>query len=138
MSKFSIYYDPDSLKPLCEKSPFKLKKDLKGIDQETLDEIAEEIVNEIYNGLDSRPSAKALYWGKERKAACAKIRVLDIARKEGKSHGYRCVVLVDYKSCCIFLLHLYRHSHGEDKNISTKDKNKLKELVDEYILSLEQ
>lgn len=49
-----------------------------------------------------------------------KIRVLDVARDAGKSNGYRCIVLVDYVNNAVFLLHLYRHGHGESDNITLK------------------
>ena len=41
------------------------------------------------------------------------------------------MVLVDNKLHIGYLLHIYRHSGGED-NISKKDKNKLEKLVEHY------
>ena len=70
------------------------------------------------------------------KVSCAKIRTMDIEREVGKSNGYRCIVLADNINKCAFLLHVYRHGHGEDENISHSDKNKLKKLVKEYSDSL--
>ena len=49
-----------------------------------------------------------------------------------KSNGYRCIVLVDYVHSSAFLLHIYRHAHGEAENISRSDRNQLDGLVDEY------
>ena len=102
-----------------------------------MDRIAEELGNEIHAGIERPPTTTALYWGKGRKATYAKIRVLDVVRDAGKSNGYRCIVLVDYVNNAAFLLHLYRHEHGEKDNISRSDKNTLRKLVDEYVASLE-
>lgn len=136
MKKFSVYYDPIALDDLCKRTPYNLKKDLKNLDEGTLIDIAEEIANEIQQGLD-RPTATALHWSKKRQTACAKIRIVDIKRDAGKSHGYRSIVLVDYVHRSAFLLHLYRHGHGENDNISKSDRNMLNKLVDEYAQSLE-
>lgn len=136
MAKFSVYYDPEGLEQLDEMSPFNLKKDLKGIEKSEIYRIAEEIGNGIYNGVDRPPVFTVLYWGNSRKAASVKIRVLDVARNAGKSNGYRCIVLVDYINNCAFLLHVYRHGHGESENISQVKQNKLKKLVDDYVASL--
>ena len=46
-------------------------------------------------------------------------------------------VLVDYVHSSAFLLHIYRHAHGEAENISRSDRNQLDGLVDEYERSLE-
>lgn len=137
MSSFSVYYSPEDLEPLYSLSPYNLKKDIKAIDKAELDRIAEEIGNEVHNGIERPPVTTALYWAINRKAAYAKIRVLDVVRDAGKSNGYRCIVLVDYINNAAFLLHLYRHGHGESDNISLKDRNTLKSLVDEYVASLE-
>ena len=138
MGVFRVYYDSDALEELYRLTPYNLKKDLKGIDEETLTKIAEELVNEIKQGIDRPPTATSLHWGRKRKVACAKIRTIDVAREAGKSHGYRCIVLVDKVRRSAFLLHLYRHGHGEKDNISQDAQNKLKKLVDEYTVSLEE
>ena len=57
-------------------------------------------------------------------------------RDAGKSNGYRCIMLVDTLNRHAFLLHIYRHGHGEDKNIDKKSENQLKKLVDEYSKAL--
>ena len=137
MEKFSVYYDPSALEELSQYTPYNLKKDLKNIDEGTLADIAEEIANEIYQGLDRPPTAVALRWSKKRQTACAKIRVVDVNRDAGKSNGYRSIVLVDYVHHSAFLLHLYRHGHGENDNISKRDQNTLNKLVDMYAQSLE-
>ena len=46
MPKFSVYYNPEEISELCDKSPYNLKKDIKNIDKEELDKIAEEIEHE--------------------------------------------------------------------------------------------
>lgn len=138
MRKFRVYYDPAALKELYSRTPYNLKKDLKDIDEITITSIAEELANEVYYGIERPPTAVTLHWSKKRQAACAKIRVIDVARDAGKSKGYRCIVLVDYVNNCIFLLHLYRHSHGEKDNIDKKSRNMLDQLVEEYAKSLEE
>ena len=137
MEKFSVYYDPDDLEELGQYTPYNLKKDLKNIDEDTLADIAEDIANEIHQGLDRPPTAVALRWSKKRQAACAKIRVVDVNRDAGKSNGYRSIVLVDYVHHSAFLLHLYRHGHGENDNISRRDQNALNKLFDMYAQTLE-
>lgn len=138
MDKISVYYDPSALKELWSRTPFNLKRDLKNIDEQTIAKIAEDIGNEIKNGIERPPVAVTPYWGKKRRTAWAKIRTIDVARDSGKSSGYRCIVLVDYVNRSAFLLHLYRHGHGEDKDIDKRAKNMLKALVDEYTESLEE
>ena len=136
MEKFSVYYDPEALEELCMRTPYNLKKDLKNIDEETIKDIALDIADEIHQGLDRPPTSTALRWSKKRQAACAKIRVVDVNRDAGKSNGYRAIVLIDYVHFSAFLLHLYRHGHGENDNISKKDRNMLDKLVDEYEQSM--
>lgn len=135
MNKISVYCEAEKTAELWEKTNYNLKKDLKNISDDELNDIAVEIGNEITNGYD-RPAATAIYWGFKRKANYAKIRVIDEKRDTGKSGGYRCIVLVDYVNNCAFLLHIYRHGHGVDDELTRSDKNKLKKLVDEYIDSL--
>lgn len=52
MSKFSVYYNPEDLEPLYSLSPYNLKRDIKTIDRTELDRIAEEIGNEVRNGIN--------------------------------------------------------------------------------------
>ena len=132
VEKFNVYYDPDDLDCLCQYTPYNLKNDIKKIDKETLKEISEEIANELYYGLNRPPSIAILHWGKKRQAACAKIRVVDVKRDSGKSGGYRCIVLIDNINHCVFLLHIYRHAHGESENIKKKDFNKLNVIINKY------
>lgn len=136
MCKFNVSYDPDELKELWKKTPYNYKKDVKDISEDELKRIAEDVGNEIYNGLNRPPVANALYFGINRKAAYAKIRVIDTEHGFGKSSAYRCVVLVDYVNNHAYLLHIYRHGKGKDDNIDKKAKNKLRQLVDEYVESL--
>ncbi len=136
MSKISVYYDVEKTAELWEKTTFNLRKDLKGINDDELKEIAEEIGHVIENGVDRPPITSAIYWGKKRKANYAKIRVADVKHDYGKSSGYRCIVLVDCVHNCAFLLHIYKHGQGKDDELTKEDKNKLRKLVDEYIESL--
>ena len=138
MDKFAVHYSPDdeAMEELLSRTPFNLKKDLKGMSDELIQEIAEEIANELHHNIESRLNSIAGFIGKGRKAAWVKIRVVDVQRDAGKSHGYRCIALVDMFNRHAFLLHLYRHAHGERDNISDREKNKLKALVEEYTESL--
>lgn len=137
MSKFAVHYDPDSMDGIADKSPFNLKKDIKDISLQELDAIAEEIANELIQGYNHKPVIIE-YITQPRDAAWAKIRTMDIKRGAGKSNGYRCILLLDLINEHAFLLHIYRHGHGEDKNISKKEKSHLKALVDEYSKSLKE
>lgn len=132
MATYRVYCDPDGMEELCALSPFNLKKDLKGISQDDRYFIQEEIGNSLRYGVNNPPSVVTRYWGKRKRALYSKIRVMDIARASGKSNGYRCIVLVDLENLFAFILHVYRHGHGEDKNISDKDEKMLRKLVDEY------
>lgn len=138
MSKISVYYDADATEELWGKTTYNLKKDLKKISENELKDIAVEIGNEIQKGIERPPITSAIYWGIKRKATYAKIRVADGSRDAGKSGGYRCIVLVDYVHNSAFLLHIYRHGQGKDNELSNRDKNKLRKLVDEYVDSLEK
>lgn len=131
-----MYYDVDALAELWKKTTFNLKKDTKNIDEEELAKIAIAIAHEIENGIERPPVTAAIYWGKKRKAAYAKIRVMNEERDAGKSNGYRCIVLVDCVNNSAFLLHIYMHGKGADNELDMKAKNRLKKLVDEYIESL--
>ena len=114
-------------------SPFNLKKDIKEISDEQLTEIAENIANELKYGPHGDTYNITYKSTENNKVNYSKIRCEDNARKKGKSSGYRCIVLVDNESYYGFILHIYRHSHGEDKNISKRDKNALKKLVETYV-----
>ena len=102
MGTFRVYYDPAALEELCRRTPYNLKKDLKNIDEQTRQEIAEELANEIYLGLDRPPTAVSLHWGRKRQATCAKIRVVDVRRDAGKSNGYRSIMCTAVRFCCTF------------------------------------
>ena len=118
-------------------TPYNIIKDIKRqkLRKEELARIAQNIAEELKMG-ENRPSYQVIYWGEERKANYSKLRSDDKERGEGKSYGYRCIVLVDNINHFGYLLHIYRHGHGENENISASDRNKLKELVDEYIKEL--
>lgn len=135
MGKYSVHACPEELVEL--KTPFNLKNDLKGISNDKRDSIAEEIANELIQGLNRPPSSVIVYWAKTHDVAWIKIRIGDSDREAGKSNGYRCILLVDEINKHAFLLHIYRHAHGEDKEISQASKNALKNLVDDYSNSLE-
>ena len=47
MGTFRVYYDPAALEELCRRTPYNLKKDLKNIDEQTRQEIAAALANEI-------------------------------------------------------------------------------------------
>lgn len=138
MDKFYVHCFPDdeAMEELLKKTPFNLKKDLKGMSENLILDIGVEIANELHYSIDRPPNLVARYFGKDRKAAWVKIKVVDVQRDAGKSNGYRCITLVDTINRHAFLLHLYRHGHGEDKNISRSEEKTLNKLVDEYTESL--
>ena len=135
MGKISVYCEAKKTAELWKRTNYNLEKDLDDIDEDELNQIAVEIGNEIENGLN-RPTATAIYWGNKRRANYAKIRIIDEKRDTGKSGGYRCIVLVDCVNDAAFLLHIYRHGQGHDNELTTRDKAKLRKLVDEYIDAL--
>lgn len=136
MSKFSVYCDPDGMEELCRLSPFNLKKDLKSINKEELNKILENVANELYQGVQRPPASSMMYWSPDRKAAYGKIRTVDVEHDDGKSNGYRCIALVDMINYRAFVLHIYKHGKGKDDDVSDNAKNKLKNLVNEYVQSL--
>ncbi len=114
-------------------SPFNLKKDIKDISDIQLKDIADDVANDLKYGPHG-DTYNILYTSKENSQInFSKVRCEDHERKRGKSNGYRCIVLVDNESHYGFILHIYRHGHGENKNISTSDKNALKKLVETYV-----
>ena len=140
MDKFYVHCFPDdeAMEELLKKTPFNLKKDLKGMSENLILDIGVEIANELHYSIDRPPNLVARYFGKDRKAAWVKIKVVDVQRDAGKSNVYRCITLVDTINRHAFLLHLYRHGHGEDKNISRSEEKMLNKLVDEYTESLNE
>lgn len=138
MSKYSVHFDPAEMEDLNRLSPFNLDKDLKGMSEETIVSISEEIANELKNGINKPPTLVLRYLAKLKNAAWVKIKTVDVERDAGKSNGYRCIVLVDIINKHAYLLHLYRHAHGEDKDIDQKSQNKLKKLVEEYSNALKE
>ena len=137
--KYNVVIDVEKIQEnFAEYSPFNLERDIKNqkLEENDLQNIACSIADEMYYGFD-RKSCIAVYWGKKRKANYAKVRVVDLTRSGGKSSGFRCIVLVDEVNCYGYLLHIYRHGHGEKDNISRKEQNKLEALVEAYINSIE-
>lgn len=132
MNSFSVHCEPETIEEFKDLSPFNYKKDIKDIPREELYAIAEEIGHELIYGIHRPPNLVRRYLSKFHDAAWVKIKTVDLRRDAGKSNGYRCIVLLDLKNYHAYLLHIYRHGHGEDKNISEKDENKLKNLVEEY------
>lgn len=124
------------MKDLCDQSPFNLKRDIKDLSESTLNELQENIANELKYDQDHPPVCSPVYWHSSRKAMYVKIRTVDSERNAGKSGGYRSIVLVDTERHYAFVLHIYRHSHGEDDNISKRDQNTLRRLVDAYVESM--
>ena len=139
MRGFSVHYDPDALEGLSHISPFNLKNDIKTskITIKELEQIAEELANELMQIADQHKNSSFEYITRGRDAAWIKIRISDSKRQAGKSNGYRSILLVDLFNRHAFILHIYRHGHGEDKNISQNEKNKLRDLVDKYSKALE-
>jgi len=137
LMKYSVYMKPEGLEEIHNLSPFSLRKDLKELSDAVIYDIGEEIANELLLGINRPPNAILGHLSARKNAAWVKIKTMDIERDAGKSNGYRCIVLVDTVNHYAFLLHIYRHSHGEDLNISKKEKNQLKKLVEEYAGSMD-
>lgn len=139
-TQFSVYFDPDDYEEIWRKSPFNYKKDIKAFSDDELIKLANELADEILQGIERPPISAALHWSIGRKAASAKIRTVTLNQNEGKSDGYRCIVLVDYVNNAAFILHIYRHDKQTDQEVrrilQKKGKGSLKQLVDEYSSSL--
>lgn len=115
-------------------SPFRLKNDIKDIEDKEVNNIAKCVGEELNNGPGRKTFAKMYVSTKNCKIYYAKIRTEDSDRNKGKSGGYRCIVLVNEIDTIGYILHIYRH---KDKDtISSKEKNKLRKLTDEYASSL--
>lgn len=112
-------------------SPFNLTKDTKDITDEELNDIAINIANELRMGTRGKTYITMYVCQQDNLINYSKIRCEDSTRKKGKSNGYRCIVLVDGKSHTGFILHIYRHGKGAD-NITHKEQNALKKLVEQY------
>ena len=117
-------------------SPYNIIKECKdlSIEEKDYDQIANEIADELANG-SGRPANTDLYITSNRKASFAKIKIVDINTNNGKSKGFRCIVLNDKENKIGYLLHIYKHAQGID-NISDKEKNCLRKLTEEYVKSL--
>ena len=135
MSKWKVYYNPEELKELYSRTSYNLKKDIKDIKEEQLQDISEEIARQLHFGFVK--GSTEIYFGKKRKASYAKIRIIDCKKEEGKSSGFRCIVLIDYTHEAAFMMHLYKHGKKAADRIKQGEKNKLKALVDDYIESIE-
>ena len=137
MNSFAVYFDPDGIDELEKYSPFNLRRDIRktGMSDDELESVAQIIADELYYGIHRPPTTVRLF--ENRRSACVKVRTVDVKRDSGKSNGYRCILLVDQLNFRAFLLHIYRHGHGEDKNISNAENNQLKKLVKKYNEDLE-
>ncbi len=134
MANYKVFYDAEEIDRAFKNSPFRLKKDIKGLDESQQENIATAIANELISGF-GRPSCIMLYQRREKwVVGVAKIRSEDKKQNRGKSNGFRCIVLVDTHNKFAFLLHLFTHSKKD--NISREEHNSLKKLVDEYIESI--
>ncbi len=134
MAKYNVFHDADAIDEAFSNSPFKLKKDVKDLSETELDDIAKCIGDELIQGF-GRDACVLLYnKGQEYVLGFAKVRCGDKKHKKGKSNGYRCIVLVDSENELAYLLHIFTHSVKD--NISKKETNRLKKLVDEYIVSI--
>ena len=130
--EYSVIYDAPSIDECFGSlSPYNLSKDTKEISEQELESIAKNVTDELRYGPRFPGYVNIYICKKDKDINYSKVRCGDKTRKKGKSGGYRCVVFVDNKLHIGYLLHIYRHSGGED-NISKKDKNKLEKLVEHY------
>lgn len=130
--EFSVVNDADIIGSEFQGTSFSLKKDLKDITQDELNELSLEIADELTNS--PRPPASVIISksNKHNEISCMKMRIRDAKRGNGKSKGYRIYLIVDKINYYAYVLHIYRHEHGEKADISQKDKNILRVLLNEY------
>ncbi len=134
MAKYNIFYDADAIDEAFSNSPFRLKNDVKDLSETELAEIAKGIGDELVRGFGRKTCVLLYNKGQKYVLGFAKVRCGDEKHKKGKSNGYRCIVLVDSQNELAYLLHIFTHSVKD--NISKKESNSLKKLVDEYIDSI--
>lgn len=129
---YTIVIDPHINEYEFELSPYNLKKDIKGMTTGKQKSIATSITYELMNG-PGRPSYSICYrCQNDIRIHYAKIRISDSDSNKGKTGGYRIISLIDDDIKYCFVLHIYKHAHGEDNDISKSDKNLLEKLVEEY------
>ena len=130
--KYSIVCDAEIIdEQFHGLSPFNLKNDVKNINEAQLNHIAENIANELVYGPHGKTNV-VIYKSKVSfKVNYSKIRCEDNVKKKGKSGGFRCIVLVDNIIHYGIILHIYSHSETDD--ISKKEENCLKKLVEAYV-----
>ncbi|MDE6504881.1 MAG: type II toxin-antitoxin system RelE/ParE family toxin [Clostridia bacterium] len=130
--KYSIVCDTEVIdEQFHDLSPFNLKNDVKNINENQLTDIAENIANELVYGPHGKTNV-VLYESKVNfKVNYSKIRCADRLKKKGKSDGFRCIVLVDNVIHYGFILHIY--PKNETENITKKEENGLKILVETYV-----
>jgi len=63
------------------------------------------------------------------------VRLTDLKQQKGKSGGLRCIALVDDYTLRCIILHIYSKNIKED--ITKKEENQLKKLLNKYISSYE-
>lgn len=135
--QYKVYANGDDIwRVFGSDSPFNLKSDEKSMRGDEIRRIEKEIAD-ILESRSLGESFKSMrYSSLTRDIMLAKIRVSDPMRNKGKSNGYRCIVLVDRCNYLGFVLHIYRHGHGEDKNISQSEKNSVNKLLEQYALKV--
>ena len=130
--KYEIVIDPMTIEKELSLSPYNLKKDMKDINNNDEKAIVSGLRYELINGPGRGSYAICYKCKRDIRIHYAKIRVPDEKRNRGKSGGYRVISLIDSDIQYCFVLHIYRHAHGEDNDISKNDKNSLEKLVEEY------
>lgn len=136
-SKYLVIIDPEKVNLLFQNiSPFNLKKDFKKIN----DIPDYKIAGEIRAILQGKVRGKAyteisyqIYKGK--KISISKVRLTDLKQQKGKRGGLRCIALVDDYTLRCIILHIYSKNIKED--ITKKEENQLKKLLNKYISSYE-
>ena len=128
---YKVSCDADAIDAAFVDSPFNLKRDTKGFQEEEINRIEKDVADELAYGPHGETYVERYYSKISRLITYSKVRVEDKKRDRGKSGGYRCVVLVDNKNQIGYILHIYRHGHGED-NIHRKEEKVIGKIVDEY------
>lgn len=79
MSKWKVYYNPEELKELYSRTSYNLKKDIKDIKEEQLQDISEEIARQLHFGFVK--GSTEIYFGKIEKPPMQRLELL-IAKKK--------------------------------------------------------
>lgn len=134
MNNIVVSCDAEVIEEVFKTSPYNLKNDIRDLTETQIKKIETAVGEEIMHGFGRNECALLYKIGTKLFVGYAKIRCGDEKRNVGKSNGYRCIVIVDKYNNCAFILHVY--THAKKDNLSHKEKNSLRKIVDEYYESI--